>query len=243
MSFRYLLYMAFGAVAQVIATILLLMMLRLRNFAVGTVLTKVDIVFTAVIGWLFFSERFSAPGVLALVVIAVGVILMSAARANTVERAAGGSSFKDLLRSPATHIALGCAFSFSLSYLFLREAMQAMGGGTAIWRGAWTVFLATGLQVLMGAVWLTWSEPKMLKELWPNRAISTFIGITSALGSIAWYTAFALENAAYVRAVGQIEVVFTLLVSWLYFREKLTPLELFGIALTVAGVVIFRLGV
>ncbi|MEO1264731.1 MAG: EamA family transporter, partial [Pseudomonadota bacterium] len=75
----------------------------------------------------------------------------------------------------------------------------------------------------------------------PNRQIIGFIGLTSALGSIAWFTAFAIQNASYVRAVGQIEVVFTLLISWLYFREKLTAIELAGIGVTVAGVLMFRM--
>jgi drug/metabolite transporter (DMT)-like permease len=43
-----------------------------------------------------------------------------------------------------------------------------------------------------------------------------------------------------VRAVGQIEAVFTVTISWLYFREKITPLELAGIAVTVVGVLMFR---
>ena len=55
------------------------------------------------------------------------------------------------------------------------------------------------------------------------------------------FRSFALQNASYVRAVGQIEAVFTLAISWLYFREKITALELAGIAVTVAGVLMFRL--
>jgi drug/metabolite transporter (DMT)-like permease len=68
-----------------------------------------------------------------------------------------------------------------------------------------------------------------------------FIGVTSAVGSIAWFTAFTLQNASYIRAVGQIEVVFTLLISVLYFRERISSLELAGIAATVAGILLFRL--
>ena len=49
------------------------------------------------------------------------------------------------------------------------------------------------------------------------------------MGSIGWYTAFAMQNASYVRAVGQIEVVFTLLIAWFYFRERMTALELLGV--------------
>ena len=39
-----------------------------------------------------------------------------------------------------------------------------------------------------------------------------------------------------MRAVGQIEAVFTMAISWLYFREQVTALELVGIVVTVAGV-------
>ena len=51
-----------------------------------------------------------------------------------------------------------------------------------------------------------------------------------------------LENAAYVRAVGQIELVFTLVASYFFFRERSTALELAGIVLVVGGIVILLLG-
>ena len=75
----------------------------------------------------------------------------------------------------------------------------------------------------------------------PHLGLSLFIGATSAVGSICWFTAFALQNASYVRAVGQIEVVFTLLASAIYYRERISALEYAGIALTVVGVLLFRL--
>jgi drug/metabolite transporter (DMT)-like permease len=50
-----------------------------------------------------------------------------------------------------------------------------------------------------------------------------------------------LENAAYVRAVGQIELVFTFIASYFFSRERSTALELGGILLVVAGIVILLL--
>ena len=50
-----------------------------------------------------------------------------------------------------------------------------------------------------------------------------------------------LENAAYVRAVGQIELVFTFIASYFFFRERSTALELGGILRVVAGIVILLL--
>ena len=77
--------------------------------------------------------------------------------------------------------------------------------------------------------------------MFPNWRLCTFIGVTSAVGSICWFTAFALENASYVRSVGQVEAIFTLLISHFYFKEKFNTAELTGIAVTVVGVLLFLL--
>jgi uncharacterized membrane protein len=62
------------------------------------------------------------------------------------------------------------------------------------------------------------------------------------LGSVGWFTAMTLQNAAYVRALGQIELVFTFLAAHLIFRESSTRLEVTGILLLVAGILILLLG-
>ncbi len=55
------------------------------------------------------------------------------------------------------------------------------------------------------------------------------------LGSVGWFTAMTLEQAYYVRAFGQIEFVFAMLVSTRLFRERYRLNELVGIALTAAS--------
>ena len=58
------------------------------------------------------------------------------------------------------------------------------------------------------------------------------------LGSAGWFTAMTLENAAHVRALGQVELVFTFIASWFFFRERSTGLEIGGVLLIVAGILI-----
>ena len=74
-----------------------------------------------------------------------------------------------------------------------------------------------------------------------SSAPSLFVGITSAIGSIGWFTAMAMQNASYVKAVGQVEVIFTVLISTLYFRERITAMEYAGIATIVVAVLMFVL--
>ncbi len=58
------------------------------------------------------------------------------------------------------------------------------------------------------------------------------------LASIGWFTAFTIQNAAYVRALGQIELVFTFAASAFFFRERTNRVEVPGISLVVAGILI-----
>ena len=60
---------------------------------------------------------------------------------------------------------------------------------------------------------------------------------TGVLGSLGWFTAFALQNAAYVRSVGQVELIFSVLVSTLFFREKPTLREVMGIGLLAVSII------
>ena len=53
--------------------------------------------------------------------------------------------------------------------------------------------------------------------------------------------AFTLQNAAYVRALGQIELLFTIGASVLFFKEKITRTELTGVALIVVAILLILL--
>jgi len=94
----YLLFTAGGAAAQLFATMALIYMFKLRNFAIGTMLTKVDILMTAVIGTVLFSESLSINGVFALIVVVSGVLLMTIGRmgVSSIARVDGGGMMEAL---------------------------------------------------------------------------------------------------------------------------------------------------
>ncbi len=237
----FFVFCAIGGLAQVLATALLIRLFTLRTFAVGSMLIKSDVLMTALIGSVWFSENLSATGWLALLVVMAGVGILLAGKFGAAALHPEGETAWQILGGRATRVALGCALMFTFSYLFIREATLVLGPGGFLWRGGWTVVVVTTMQVIGLGAWLAWREPRVFGQLWPNRRIIAFIGLTSALGSIGWFTAFALENASYVRAVAQVEAIFTLLISWLYFREAINRTELAGIAAMVAGVLMFRL--
>jgi drug/metabolite transporter (DMT)-like permease len=51
-----------------------------------------------------------------------------------------------------------------------------------------------------------------------------------------------LQNATYVRALGQIELIFTFIATLFIFREKVSRAEIAGIALIAGAIIIILLG-
>lgn len=235
----FMLHSLGASVAQVIGTILLIQLFTLRNFAVGSTLIKTDVMMTAVIGSIFFSEVISRLGWLALALTLGGVLILTISRTGLRGFFVPSDAAVPGVRS--TIVGLGSAFFFTLSYLFLREASLSLGDGDFFMRAACTAISVTGIQVVFLGAWLLWREPRGLLAMFPEWRLCCFIGLTSALGSIGWFTAMTIENASYVRAVGQVEAIFTLLISHYYFREDMNAAEFLGIGVIVAGVLIFLL--
>jgi uncharacterized membrane protein len=98
------------------------------------------------------------------------------------------------------------------------------------------------LQTLMQGAWLAWTEPKSVGAVFRSWRSSAQVGALSALGSACWFSAFALAPVALVRAVGQVEILFTLAFSRFFLKEASKPADTIGALVVVAGVVLVLLG-
>ena len=94
------------------------------------------------------------------------------------------------------------------------------------------------LGVVAMALWLGWRDRAAFARVLRGWRATAPVGITGMLGSLGWFTAFSLQSAAYVRALGQVELLFTLAASVLIFRERLRRREVFGITLIGVSVVL-----
>jgi drug/metabolite transporter (DMT)-like permease len=162
----------------------------------------------------------------------------STAPEDGVPAASGGAG---AAAAPAL-LGLSAALVYALSYLCLREGILAIdpAAGTLV-RAAYAVLVMAGLSALMVGVYLAAREPRELLRMFSFQRLCWFIGMTSGIGSIAWFIAAALTNASYVAAVAQVQIVFTLLLSYFYFGERIRGLEVGGIAIIVAGLALFRM--
>jgi drug/metabolite transporter (DMT)-like permease len=232
----FVVYTALGGVAQIIATVLLIHLFSLRNFAVGTTYARTEAFLTAFIGALFFGEWISVQGWVAIVISVAGVVVLTIARSHV-----DNGSILGRLWNRAAAIGLASGLGFALASLSIRKASLSFGIDDFLLSAGMTLVLMIILQTLIMVVYVAVRSPAQFAIMARQWRISTFVGLTSALGSIGWFTAMTVERAAYVKALGQVEFLFALAISTLFFRERTTRVELMGMMLVAGGVVILLL--
>jgi drug/metabolite transporter (DMT)-like permease len=222
-------YAVAGGVAQIIATFCTVALFSERSFAVGIAFTKTETVQVALFSAVFLGEVVSPSGILAILIGFGGVILLS----RPPQGWAGGSLF-----NRGTGLGLMAGAFFGISAIGYRGATLEIANDDPLFRAMLALACVTAFQTVAMALWLRWREPGELTKVLAAWRATLPVGVTGVLGSLGWFTAFALHNAAYVRSVGQIELVFSILVSTLVFREIPQKRELAGIALLVVSIIL-----
>ena len=229
----FLLYCVLGGLSQIIFTGLLVWLFSFRNFAVGTTFSKTETVQVALLAFLLLGDTLTWGAIFAIIVSVMGVMAMSLAQTNI--------TFKTLfagLTKKSTMIGLASGLFLGASVVFFRGAALELDYDGFVMPAAFTLAISVVIQTIFMGLYLLWREPGQMTDVLKNWKWSLAVGVAGVLGSIAWFTAFTLENAALVRAVGQIELVFTFAFSTLIFQEKSTKLEMAGILLVIAGILL-----
>ena len=93
---------------------------------------------------------------------------------------------------------------------------------------------------LMG-IWMFFYKKLELKKTFVEWRPSSLVGLFGAITSFCWFYAFSANSVAPVRAVGQIELIFAILISFFFFKEKPTAKELTAILLLLLSIIMVLL--
>ncbi|WP_372604526.1 EamA/RhaT family transporter [Actibacterium sp.] len=225
---RFWLFAWGGGLGQIIATFATVALFAERNFAVGIAFTKTETVLVALFSAVVLGEAVSGAGFAAILVGVAGVIVLS--QPPGAIRAAG-------LWNRATGLGLIAGAFFGASAIGYRGATLALGQGDFFLRAAVALSVVTASQTVALGLWLMWREPGELRRVLARWRVTALVGVTGMLGSLGWFTAFTLQNAAYVRALGQVELIFSILATMLIFRERISSREVGGMALLTLSIV------
>ena len=233
---RFLAWCLAGGVAQILFTVVLLWLFSFRSFAVGTTFSKLEVLLIAGLGALLLGDTVSGWALAAMLIGAVGTVLLATQEAKL--------TFGGLLRGlseKATAVGLLCAALLGASVVFFRGAALSLDDGGFVLRAAFTLAVSLAMQTVLMGAWMALSHRDQLKRVFREWRAAAPVGLAGMATSAGWFTAFTLQNAAYVRAVGQVELVFTFLASVFVFRETVTRNEVVAIGLIVLAILLLLL--
>tara|TARA_R110000803_G_scaffold34838_4_gene75784 strand:- start:19295 stop:20233 length:939 start_codon:yes stop_codon:yes gene_type:complete len=220
-------YAMIACVMQIIGTVCLVAAFKYRNFAVATSLAKTEAIQVAVLGALLFSASLTALGWISVVIGVVGVLLVSKVK----------FTYKDVFQNPGAGFGLAAGLGLAVTTLLIRQSSLALNTDLLLSAAVTLTFMIT-VQTLFSVVYVYLQDKQQIQVMLRQWRLCLFVGVTSVLGSIGWFTAASFQNAAYVKALGQVEFFITLFITYRIFKEKISAIEYVGMALIVASVVI-----
>ena len=222
-----------AGIAQIIGTICLIRAFDARDYAIGTVYSKTEVVQVAVFSLVFLGESLRPLGWVAVAICMVGIVVL-ASKGRRLSRAT--------LRDPAGLYGLAAGGLFGLAAVGIRAASKSLTDSPTVMRAIVTLAAMNTIQTVVHGSYLLAREREQIGLAFKHWRSSSIVGVLSVCGSACWAIAFTLQNAARVRTFGQIELLFTFVVAhvWLHERHSRYEIAASGLVLTgVVGVMLF----
>ena len=217
-------FTALGALAQIAATALMLVVMKSQSFAVTTAWLKTEPVIVALTAALILGDPLSLPALLAIAIATAGVILMSVKP---------GTQWRDT-RSALTGLLAGALFGASA--IGFRGGILGLETGGYLMRATSTLVLSLTIQTTTLLIWMGLFNRPALRASFAVWRSSLGAGFLGAFASQFWFIGFSLTSAANIRTLALVEVIFAQAVSVFVFRQKLVARQVLGMTVIMLGV-------
>ena len=230
-NFLYLTIIA--SVFQIMFTFTLLYLFKFSNFVVGTSLSKTEVIQVAIFEYFLLKDKLNVFGIFGIIIATIGVIIIS---------------IKDLklffsnFFSKVTLVGLTTGLFLGLSVVFFRAATLSLEDFSSNFdKAIITLFFGLVVQTFLISIYLFIFERSEFKKFRDNKLESCLAGLAGFLATLSWFFAFTFIQASFVRALGQVEILFSFISSKYFFKEKITIIEITGILVFIVGVTVMLL--
>ena len=222
-NLRFAIYVLIAALSQIAATALMVQLFKQKNYAIGVGLAKSEAVLAAIIAVVFLSDHLSLLGWFGVAVGGFAVFLMSK-----------GRDFSDFSVQTLC-IGIGSGLCFAITSLLVREASLELTNLPFIHRAAWVLLMVIGTQCFLLLMYLGIFRRATLWAMWQRIGLTFRVSLCSFLASLGWFSAMSMQSVPIVKTLGQVEIIFSMLISAYFFKEKLARAEHLGIVLVVVA--------
>lgn len=219
-------YVVIAGSSQILATALMVQLFKQKNYAIGVGLAKSEAILAAIIGVMFLSDHLSLYAWFGVLLGAVAVFLLSRGKEFT------GFSPKTLA------IGIGSGLCFAITSLLVREASLELTMLPKLHRAAWVLLTVISFQCLIMLLYLGLFSRHTLTAMWRRLGLTFRVSVCSFMASLGWFTAMSMTSVPIVKTLGQIEILFSLMISAFFFKEKLAKTEHVGLGLVVIAAVL-----
>jgi drug/metabolite transporter (DMT)-like permease len=222
---KFVFLVVLASIMQISATALMVILFKQKNFSVGAGLAKSEALVAGVLGTLFFGSQLSLFGWVGILVGAAAIFVLSGGGRK------GQLSFKTVI------IGLACGSCFALTSLFVRQASHLLNvpfPHSAAWVLVWVLCIQTTLLVSYIAI----NNRSTFVAIKNNAKMTLVTSIISCFGTICWFSAVSLHHVAYVKTLGQVEVLLTMLVATFWLKNKVQKHEVIGLLLIAAAAIL-----
>ena len=133
-------------------------------------------------------------------------------------------------------------FFLALCVVYFRAAALSLNNFESNFEKALsTLFFGLFVQTIVLTIYIFIFEKNQFTKLYKNKFESLLAGIAGFLATISWFYAFTLVQSSFVRALGQVEIIFSFISSRYYFKEKIKLNEIIGVIIFIIGILILLL--
>ncbi len=242
------------ALTQLVANVALIAAFSRATFAQAIVLHKLEVVLAALVGVALFGERPSALGWLGILLCALGTLAINLVR-EAPGAAAGMSSerrasfaLRAVTFDRGSWLSLLSGVLLVITGFTLKEATRSLWAsnpelsGRGFVSACHVLFHTVWIEVaVLGLALLVYDRPELhkVRRLLPRLVP---IGAAAFAASLLWFWAYPLTLVAYVKAVGQVEGILSVVLALWLWRERQVWRQLPGMLLILVGIALVLLG-
>ena len=223
-------FLVTASICQILFTIILIKLFTLRSFAIGVAFSKTEVIQTTLLEIIIIGFILTSHVLLAIIIGFIGMLFMSK------QKLIGNVGHSRLFLQQVI-LGVSCGIFLGLSSVLFKVALDSVAIDIIYKKVIVLSFLALAIQsVIFGAYIVIADEKKKLDKLFNIWKKGLPVGFFGCSATFCWFYAFSLVDATLVRAVGQLEIVFSVLMSYIFYKERITGFELIGMSLITISI-------
>jgi len=219
-----------ASICQILFTIILIKLFTLRSFAIGVAFSKTEVIQTTLLEIIIIGFILTSHVLLAIIIGFIGMLFMSK------QKLLGNMAYNKLFLHQVT-LGVSCGIFLGLSSVLYKVALDSVTSDLIYKKVLVLSFLALAFQSAIFGIYILVTEGTQnalkLMLIW-KRGLP--VGFFACAATFCWFYAFSLVDATLVRAVGQLEIVFSVLISFIFYKERITGFELIGMSLITISI-------